>query len=163
MALTPLELLGSCWDGSLPIRPMIIADKLGIDVVHKFGMPDLTSGKIQLLETGVYRITYDATEPPLRQRFFLAHALGHYALEHLTDQQRCFVDQPANFMTDVKIEQERQANSFAMELLAPSVVLKCVIEKKGVETISALANVFHVSKSVVIQQLNSLGITQGIA
>lgn len=159
MAITATDLLHQHWDGSLPINVANIAEKLGIKVTGAFGMEDNASGSIERHSDDSFEITYDITEAQVRQRFTIAHEIGHFVLGHLNEQQRCFRDLPSNFMSDAMSEKERQANAFAAELLMPEQIVKYAIEKKNVTHVAALANVFNVSQAAMSYRLKNLRIT----
>jgi Zn-dependent peptidase ImmA (M78 family) len=116
-------------------------------------------GSIERHSDDSFEITYDITEAQVRQRFTIAHEIGHYVLGHLNEQQRCFRDLPSNFMSDAMSEKERQANAFAAELLMPEQIVKYAIEKKNVTHVVALANVFNVSQAAMSYRLKNLRIT----
>lgn len=158
MTVTPTDLLRQHWDGTLPVNVIDIAEKLGIKVTGEFGMTDNASGCIERHPNGSFEITYDITEAQVRQRFTIAHEIGHYALGHLNEQHRCFRDHPTNFMSNAQSAQERQANAFAAELLMPESIVTYAIQKKGVTKVTELANVFNVSQAAMSYRLKNIGI-----
>lgn len=88
---------------------------------------------------------------PVRQRFSLAHELGHYFLDHptadeilpdeieLTERKRC----------------EAEADEFAGELLVPRELLKNAFKQS--HDIEFLKNHFQVSRHVIVIQLSKHG------
>lgn len=71
-----------------------------------------------------------------RQRFTVAHELGHLALRHV-GRHRLVCREPAPFDNSI----EREANMFAARLLAPA----CVLWGLGIETAQELAQVCGIS------------------
>lgn len=94
-------------------------------------------GKQSRLDALLFRshglIAVNCDKPPLRQRFSLAHELGHYALNHEYLKQfgpDIDIDHPPedSHLTNVKFESE--ANDFAGELLVPRALLMEFRSKK---------------------------------
>ena len=94
----------------------------------------------------------------LRNRFTIAHELGHYFLRG--EPQKCFAHRN---MTNVNNMEERQANSFASELLMPKEAVERVIkelEEDGVPMwhwSGFISNRFKVSGRAAEVRLNKLG------
>lgn len=101
-------------------------------------LPDGISGKIQKLEDGSYSITVNRAEPEYRQRFTIAHELGHF-MYHRSLIGDGVQDSPAYRAPDESIyentplerKHERQANQFAANLLMPRNLIK-LIERENV-------------------------------
>lgn len=158
MNTTAYSLLMNHWDGALPVDVEAIARSLGIGVRSRFGMPGGESGCISRSEDDQYTIEYDATQSRVRQRFTIAHELGHFALGHLQPGEREFRDKPAHFMTAVNHPKERAANVFAAKVLMPEHALKAVIVDHNVTSLTALANIFNVSQAAMTFRLKELGV-----
>ncbi|MFM0569128.1 ImmA/IrrE family metallo-endopeptidase [Paraburkholderia caledonica] len=156
MAQTASDLLNTHWDGSLPVDPEKIARSMGVQVLREFGM-DGCSGQVQF-ENGWPVIRYDITEAPVRQRFTIAHEIGHIALGHLNGATTLFRDPPSNFSTGAGKPDETAANAFAADLLMPERVLRYVIHDRGVQDIARLANLFAVSQVAMRYRLMNLGL-----
>lgn len=144
----------SHWTGELPICPLRLAKKLGI-TVNPTTHPTFTAHAY--MEQGKRFIEYNAAESMLRQRFAIAHALGHHALRHI-NESRSYTDSVANFRFDLASSEDIQANQFATELLIPELVVRYFIVKKGVTLLNELANLFSVSTVVVQYRLKHLGL-----
>ncbi|WP_287880718.1 ImmA/IrrE family metallo-endopeptidase [Aquitalea sp.] len=159
MSMTPVELLQRYWDGDLPVKVENIAKAAGLRVRHALGrIENKYSGCIERMDDGVYQINVDLTESPLRQRFTIAHELGHWALGHLDDRTTCFRDGPADFSSNAMQPLEREANNFAAQLLMPDTLVKYVIDHQGVNSLADLANVFSVSQTAMSYRLRNLGL-----
>ena len=101
---------------SLPVITTRICRNLGIVVKH-FKSPILDSGYSFIIKGQPY-ILVNKLESPARQRFTIAHELGHILLGHVSEcgfQKRSCVEKDKDI--------ETQANVFASRLLAPSCVL----------------------------------------
>lgn len=105
-------------------------------------------------------IRYSTTESPVRQRFTIAHEIGHFALGHLNSAGKMFRDTPENFSNGAAPE-ERQANAFAAQLLMPEKVVKFAVNERGFNTLKSLANVFDVSEVAMKYRLVNLGLLSG--
>jgi len=157
MPVTAASLLNGHWDGMLPVDVAAIARSMGITVEPDRSMAE--SGVIEKTDSGTV-IRFSASEPTVRQRFTIAHEIGHYALGHLTVAGKKYRDTPANFSSGAE-PAERQANSFAAKLLMPEKVLKFAVNEKGYRTIEALAELFGVSQVAMKYRLVNLGLLGG--
>ncbi|MBJ9675225.1 ImmA/IrrE family metallo-endopeptidase [Burkholderia gladioli] len=156
MYQTASDLLNTYWDGSLPVDPEKIARSMGITVLREFGMNGC-SGQVQF-ENNAPVIRYDITEAPVRQRFTIAHEIGHVALGHLGAGRTLFRDPPEHFSAGSHNPEERAANSFAADLLMPERIVRFAIYERGVQDIARLANLFAVSQAAMRYRLINLGI-----
>ncbi|WP_050897796.1 ImmA/IrrE family metallo-endopeptidase [Methylobacter tundripaludum] len=102
-------------------------------------------------------IEYDQTEFLLRQRFTIAHELGHHVLSH-TDNGHQFRDEANKFSFNISIPEETQANKFAAELLAPEIAIKHFVFKEKINSLTQLAELFSVSTVVMKYRLTNLGL-----
>ena len=105
----------------------------------------------QSLELNKKRINLEFSAKPLpRQRFTLAHELGHIFLKHskrdLYDAEE--VREIGEELTDQsKPPKEKEADAFASELLIPRDKLKKY--EADIKDIDKLAAIFHVSKEAM--------------
>ena len=113
-------------------------------------------------------IGINSAHAPTRQRFSIAHEIGHLVLH----KKELFVDKvvQVNFRdgtSSLAVDREEiAANAFAAELLMPRKFVKREINKllkKGTvlrkdDLIEALANIFKVSPQATEYRLNNLGI-----
>lgn len=92
-----------------------------------------------------------------RQRFSIAHELGHMEMNHDISYYRSdiTIDNPPTSITHTDIEEsyEKEANAFAGELLVPLEILKKEFGKKP--EIPELSRVFWVSQQVVSIAINN--------
>ncbi len=150
------DMLAKHWDGRLPVDPQRIAAALGIQVVARGGPDDPDYVYSGYFDSEGERpvIEYNTAESQLRQRFTVAHELGHYALGHASAPR----DTPDNFNTAVKDACERQANQFAAELLMPASALRALVQSGKFGDIGALASAFRTSKVAMGYRMQNLGI-----
>ena len=152
---TAQEILDTYWDGKLPIDVKGIAHRMGIEVIDN---PMLeVSGSIEILPNGKVKIEVDSTQYGPRQKFTIAHEIGHLALGHLGPSNRLLRDQASNFMTGVYVPVEREANKFAAALLMPERMIKFAVSQ-GYNSLSKLARLFDVSEGAMKWRLINLGL-----
>ena len=149
------------WDGHLPVDVEAIAKKSGIDVRYDFPEVDEEtgydiSGRIDTQDDGSRIITVSSIDHPERQRFTLAHELGHHFMNHGDRHRKDTFGAPPNNPEDRRKEWE--ANEFAAALLMPKKSIDLVIEKMEHPTVSKLADVFNVSEQAMRIRLQRLGI-----
>lgn len=158
-------LLDRFWNGVLPIQPRAIAEALGIQVVP-LSKNDVASGLSGALHwhpshdspEKVLYCRFNQNETQERQRFTIAHELGHYASGHLNNGKVLFRDTTDVFTKRVYDPQEAEANRFAAALLMPEALVRSSIERDGITTIQQLAKRFHVSESAMRWRLVNLGL-----
>lgn len=148
------QVLTEYWDGRLPIDPAAFARKMGIAVEPISGAD--YSGKAYQQDDTRY-IEYNDTESALRQRFTIAHELGHHLLAH-TDASHQFRDDSSKFNLNVAIPEETQANKFAAELLMPKLAIEHFIFNENISSLDELAKRFSVSTVAMQFRLKNLGL-----
>lgn len=94
-------------------------------------------------------------DSPLRQKFTLAHELGHYILHksEITSKHEDYILLRDNEYTAM----EREANEFAAELLMPRDKFRNCVESREATTIKDLAQKFEVSANAVRYRAYKLG------
>ena len=105
-------------------------------------------------ESGKKIIYYNPTESEIRQRFTLAHELGHHLLGHTrykNEYRDNFTEKPDNLF-------DIEANLFAVEILMPSGAILRLAGSKGCRTEYDLAVLFNVSLEAMHWKLIYLGI-----
>lgn len=141
---TPADLLSGFEVFSPPVPVLRIARDLGVRL-HPVPSPGY-DGALKSCETGEADIWYDTTVSDVRQRFTIAHELGHLFL-HPTGL--LFRDHTSTM--GVKPE-EREANRFAAELLMPDFMLQALIAARST---GELAELFGVSLQAMSIRLQS--------
>ncbi|MBN9565821.1 MAG: ImmA/IrrE family metallo-endopeptidase [Alphaproteobacteria bacterium] len=149
------NVLENHWDFKLPVDPIKIAERMGVIVICDENLASNISGQF-FYEGDLPTIRYNPKEHPLRQRFTIAHELGHFSLGHpggYRDNARSFFLQPQGLDAH-----ERAANRFAASLLMPEIAIYKLIEKLPKLDVSTLANAFQVSEMALHYRLKNLGI-----
>lgn len=147
------NILSTYWDRQLPIKPEDIAEALGVTVILDSDMEDTTSGSYSLDgDQPVIRV--NANQHSNRQRFTLAHELGHHVLLHGERE-----DSPVTLFRQegTTSNLEIEANAFAAELLMPKGVIDYVVENVTKPTIQYMAEQFWVSEQAMIYRLRNTG------
>jgi hypothetical protein len=103
----------------------------------------------------------NGTHAAVRQRFTLAHELGHVRCAHDAGTPVETFETLGGKSTDSR---EVQANAFAAELLAPAEAVRAgVAVEPGLDDIVLLAARFGISTIAALYRLNSLGLTDRYA
>lgn len=144
----------------LPVPVEELAQKLGFKIKRKFDDSSISGFLVRNGSDVV--IGVNPTQSPLRQRFTIAHEIGH-ALLH--QQENVYIDK--RFRSSLSSEgvdvDEKEANLFAAELLMPSLNLKndllqgSALDLEEDERIVELAKSYQVSRQAMNNRLNYLG------
>lgn len=164
------SLLDRFWNGVLPVNPTAIAEALGLKVVP-LGQADVDKGLSGALhwyqapgetQPQLYCRFNATTEGVDRQRFTIAHEIGHYACGHLAGGRTLFRDTSETFTGRVYQPEEIEANRFAADLLMPASLVHHAIKNDNVKTVQALAQRFGVSQSAMRWRLVNLGLLSSV-
>ncbi|MBW6416439.1 ImmA/IrrE family metallo-endopeptidase [Celeribacter sp. PS-C1] len=145
-----------------PVNIEAIIRSMGIALNKKADLDDQISGQLKRLPANKFEISANKSDHYFRQRFTMAHELGHYLLHaHLigegVDDSVAYRSEPfGEFYNEmISATEETEANQFAARLLMPkSKIIECV----GVgDSISELAKKFQVSKQAMNIRLQALG------
>ena len=125
---------------------------------------------VLVVENGRGMIGYNVNHSQVRQRFTVAHEIGHYVLHVKGQQQQLFVDRSI-FNRDEGSStgddaEEVQANQFAAALLMPEKMVREEIAKSAFDLddeddVSNLAKRFNVSAAAMTFRLKNLGLFRG--
>ncbi len=140
-------------ENKIQIDPVIIAEKLGFTVFKSNFDSDNISGMVinSNDEKAIYINENDSIN---RQRFTIAHELGHILLHHNPNEESFKeVDFRKNNSFD---ERETQANSFAASLLMPRTKATEIWYK--LQDVDNFADIFQVSKQAASIRLENLGL-----
>lgn len=141
------------WDNQIPIRPENMIKKISDLKLCYEDLPDNISGKVAYdFNIKKYVITVNENHHENRQRFTIAHELGHYALNHGSKEDVLYRD--GNSDPD-----EVEANAFAAEILMPSAIIKHLIFEQNITTVQELAYKLWVSEQAMLYRLKNLGFT----
>ncbi|WP_191601420.1 ImmA/IrrE family metallo-endopeptidase [Marinomonas algicola] len=143
-----------------PVDLEILCQKINIELVT-VPMDDRISGMLEPKSNGEYKITVNSNMSNGRQRFTIAHELGHLALHRdligngLDDRAMRSTTPGCYDNTLITRAHETEANQFAAALLMPKeAVLREALRLD--KNILALANYFQVSESAMQIRLSSL-------
>lgn len=116
--------------------------------VKKIDLKDTYSGQIIISGMNV-GILYNQNHSQVRQRFTVAHELGHLILSN--GQKMENLEEIVDLKT--KSRSEVEANNFAAELLMPTKLLRTMLRKGSVNSIDDLAKKFDVSAEAMWYQI----------
>jgi Zn-dependent peptidase ImmA (M78 family) len=157
-AASAKEFMREHWDRRVPVDVSALAESAGARVE---GVPVIAGAKSA---SGCYEvggdmptIRYVTSEPPVRQRFTVAHELGHHVLGHARGSEMVFRDAPSNFSRRALDSREREANQFAAEVLMPELALRYYVFDQGITDLAELARKMHVSQVAMQFRLRNLG------
>lgn len=148
------KILLECGIDALPVRPSVICDHYGwvladyhtgASSIALLGLEELTKqtdGFCAVTKSHAY-IFFDSTLPAGRQRFTIAHEIGHLALGHVAPGGVTTVNREPSPQDS---PEETQANQFAARLLAPA----CVLHELGVVTPEAIQQACGLSRQAAI-------------
>ena len=123
-----------------------------IQVVYE-SMDANQSGSLSNID-GKWIVCINKNHNNKRQRFTLAHELGHYILHKEKSVE--FVD-TTFFRSDEMDSIEYHANEFAARLLMPENTVRNLIEEERIKNIGVLAEQFGVSSAAMKYRVLSLG------
>ncbi|SFE52369.1 ImmA/IrrE family metallo-endopeptidase [Spirosoma endophyticum] len=153
-----------------PINVIEVAKRKGIDIID-FHFGEEVSG-VLITKNNKSTIGVNPDNSTVRQRFTIAHELGHYSLGH--QRNGMFVDTPERYFTMFNFRnsnsstgehiQEREANAFAASLLMPRDLIFIVIEdlkssfnvRSDEDLLEELAKKFEVSTQAMGFRLSNL-------
>lgn len=153
----------------VPVDVELVAHRLDLQA-EAVPLGENVSGLL-VVEKGHGIIGYNATQALVRQRFTIAHEIGHFVLHRRDDPSALFIDthyivyrRDAQSSTGEN-RHEREANRFAATLLMPATLLQTEIQKQPFdfgddEMLAALATKFQVSTQAMSIRLSNLKIWQ---
>lgn len=140
--------------GQIPVPVFDILHKLGLGPVFK-PLDDNVSGWIERRPNDTYEIVINENHHRVRQRFTAAHELGHYIyhrdlLGNGVGDTKAYRQDGVSIATNAAILQshERQANSFAANLLMPVDAINA-LKRQGILSVEALATQLDVSQEAM--------------
>jgi Zn-dependent peptidase ImmA (M78 family) len=147
---------------SVPVNLKQLCDELGIKLIYTTNPTSNAGGYIEC-DNGEYTIYVDANAHPNRQRFTIAHELGHFFLHRdtLNSASHGVVrmdrdsDTTVNHLNTSDRIKETQANRFAAELLVPLEKLEDYNRKLNGDS-GDLARIFEVSEDAMNIRMRSL-------
>jgi Zn-dependent peptidase ImmA (M78 family)/DNA-binding XRE family transcriptional regulator len=141
-----------------PVDVAKLAELCGVMVLYS-EFPDSLSGLV-FAHDGAAVIGVNENHPPNRQRFSLAHELGHYLLGHHQQsrgyEDRFHIDTSDGTPPGFDWRAERAANDFGAEVLMPRRLISQAFKKT--QDPAALAGMFEVSELAMGYRLVNLGL-----
>lgn len=151
------RVLEKYWQGECPVNVVSIAKKIGIDVrkaeTENYSVKTYSEQQQVIIELR-------NNDSLLRQRYALAHAIGHVVLGHLVKYAE-IVDTVDSFSLKGSKLEEQEANGFATQLLIPRILLDHLIFKKNMTSITALSKALLVSEVAVKYRLDHIDYFNG--
>jgi Zn-dependent peptidase ImmA (M78 family) len=124
-----------------------IARELGLNVWSMNSLPSNVSGKIfrDPLNGGLsgFSIAVNGNDHPLRQRFTVAHEIGHFILHRSRLESGDLIDD-AMYRSGMSSKEEAAANRLAADILMPHALIRALVAE-GVREVEILANRLQVS------------------
>ena len=129
----------------LPIKLISAAQRAGIRVKRNSEVGELRRGEAgaSIYTDGQWIIVYDDRLPACEARMVLAHELGHILLGHAYKY--------ADYRFDTgnkKLKSEREADMFAIRLLAPA----CILHELGITKAADIALICDIPYSVAAER-----------
>lgn len=165
------ELLDEAGVRTEPVDPMALAERWGVEVRPEIAADDVSGGLYHVEGSPV--IGVNASHHPNRQRFTVAHELGHWILHDGGDfvdhgyvmegakarAPRFMRNQLSSEAVDVK---EMEANAFAASLLMPKWLVAKAVRDLALpvrsEEVESLARLFKVSQQAMTFRLQNLNV-----
>ena len=135
--------------GRSPVPVFDILTDLGLKLEFR-PLDDDTSGWIERFENNSYQVVVNSNHPIVRQRFTAAHELAHFVyhkdlLGRGTGDTRAYRAEGSPIPNArIRPKHERQANSFAANLLMPEYLINDW-QKEGAKDLEELAEKLEVS------------------
>lgn len=151
---------------AVPVKDIIKAE--GLDVIP-YNLGDGVSGTL-VIENDKGYIGYNPSESKQRQRFTIAHELGHFLMHtHKQNSRKIFIDssfivkyRSAKNYSEFEWREEQEANAFAAALLMPEAFILEELAKAStqkldeIELIDFFAKKFEVSVPAMTFRFNKI-------
>lgn len=149
------KILENHHDGKFPINPVKIAQLIGYEVLAFDGEKSEFGNVSGIVDHENKKIFFNSNEPSTRNRFTIAHEIGHIILH--PDQDH--VDFRSPFPGGIHEIKEQEANKFAAALLMPKNEFKKIFEKSA--DFYKISSYFGVSKIATNIRAFRLGLING--
>lgn len=143
-----------------PINIEGLIRELGVELDKKATLDANIAGQIERLSSGKYKISTNKNDHYYRQRFTMAHELGHFLLHQnligdgVNDDKLYRSTSEGNFYnTAIKKSHETQANKFAASVLMPLQIIKQDYEDTGHPDLSEFSKRWQVSTEALAIRL----------
>jgi len=160
------QILAKFDSNELPVPIRKIAEQLGIKI-HSYDLGENISG-VLVIKNDQGTIGINPTEQPVRQRFTIAHELGHYVL-HKNSNESIFIDKEYKVLfrdqrsSTGEDKREQEANAFAASILMPKKLLVEQIQNHFFDltdenAVKRLAKMFNVSVIAMTIRISNLSL-----
>ncbi|MBX9889801.1 MAG: ImmA/IrrE family metallo-endopeptidase [Amoebophilaceae bacterium] len=139
-------------DGTLPVDLHYIAAQVNIKIEY-INAPDDYCGELDT-DVDPILIKVNKNHAETRQRFTIAHELGHYFLGH--GSRNRIIDNRSNMYSYDPVEY--LANDFAAKLLMNEIYINHLLKHKKINNLSDVANKFNVSLDAAKIRCKNLGL-----
>jgi Zn-dependent peptidase ImmA (M78 family) len=150
---------------SVPVSVEKIAKFLGIEIRY-VSLDDELSGMVFIKDKTVF-VAVNALHHPNRQRFSIAHEIGHAIMHKSMLEGKVHVDKGIKVLmrsgisSAGTVNEEIQANRFAAELLMPKEAILEILKDKIIdidddEPVEDLARKFKVSKRAMEHRISNI-------
>lgn len=150
----------------LPVPIELVLSRLGLRATASSFEEEMSG--LLVVENKRGAIGYNSAHPPVRQRFTVAHEIGHYMLHLKNAHSRLFLDKFVVYRRDDQSstgndQEEIEANAFAAALLMPAQLVHGEIKKHNLDlddedALGVLAKRFSVSTTAMSFRLGNLGL-----
>lgn len=147
------DILARYWNRQIPVDPAQIARQAGAQVLADYNMQSKGLSGCFDIENGQPTISFNPSDAWVRQRFTIAHELGHMELGHGPGLR----DSNWSFSGSVQDWKEREANAFAAELLMPREVIEWLVVERRERDIGLMSRELGVSEAALRFRLKNLG------
>jgi len=160
-------------DANKVVRPAVpverIARAMGIDIDHVPGQDELSGFLLRHATKNKAVIGVNRNHQANRQRFTIAHELGHFLLHegepvHVDETESYRIERRSSKSSAGDDPMEIEANAFAAELLMPAIFLRRDLDERGDNVdlsddaaVEALASRYKVSVTAMTFRLANLG------
>jgi Zn-dependent peptidase ImmA (M78 family) len=145
-----------------PVDVEHLAFALGLKVSGTILPPEMSGWLAYDKESDRYSITYNLENPKTRQRFTIAHELGHYMLHRrlvgdgVNDSKAYRTSEEGRYYNArIGPQQETEANRFAANVLMPTTIIR-QLQESGLTDPKALAARLEVSQAALNIRLSDL-------
>ena len=136
---------------------------LGVSLVKNAALREGVAGEISRVDGDRFQIASTKADHYFRQRFTMAHELGHYVLhrsligEGVDDNTKYRSTSDGRFYnTSIDLYHERQANAFAANVLMPERLVRDYLAECPQASLKDMWMKFQVSPSAMRWQLKNL-------
>lgn len=153
-----IDILKLCNINTPPVSLEQICNKLGFKIVP-YEFPSSMSA-LFIIEEGLRAIGVNKNHSIVRQRFSVAHELGHFVSGHedFSHDNVAHIDREKKYLNRFH-RMEEEADEFAAELLMPEFLLKhdFALLNGDIENIAKKYNVSQQAMTIQLINLNLLG------